>query len=97
MKILGTILSALTALLLAGVPANARTVFSDKKAKATESEGVRARVWLNKGETRALDGYLRSALVNRPDHIEFSLTPDGERARYVNEDVDSLLLEGTDK
>lgn len=97
MKTLSTILSALTALLLAGVSANARTVFTDQKAKATESEGVRARVWLNKGETRALDGYLRSALVNRPDYIEFSLTPDGERTRYVNEDVDSLLLEGTDK
>ena len=32
MKILSTILSALTALLLAGVPANARAVFSGKKA-----------------------------------------------------------------
>ena len=97
MKTLKIIAFASTALLLAGVSASAQTVLSDKKAKAEESEGVRARVWLNKGETRALDGYLRSALVNRPDHIEFSLTPDGERTRYINEDVDSLLLEGTDK
>ena len=84
MKTLKIIAFASTALLLAGVSASAQTVLSDKKAKAEESEGVRARVWLNKGETRALDGYLRSALVNRPDHIEFSLTPDGERTRYIN-------------
>lgn len=29
--------------------------------------------------------------------MEISLTPKGERTRYINEDVDSLLLEGTDK
>ena len=49
------------------------------------------------GETKVVNGYLRSALVNRPDHVEISLTPEDERTRYVNEDVDSLLLAGTDK
>ena len=81
-------------MLLAGLSANAQTV-SDKKARRQKDEDVKATVWLNKGGQRVLEGYLRSALVNRPDHIEFSQTPDGERIRYVNEDVDSLLLEGT--
>ena len=84
------------AMLLAGISTSAQTVV-DKKAKRQKEDDVKVRVWLNKGDQRVLDGYLRSALVNRPDHIEFSATPDGERIRYVNEDVDSLLLEGTDK
>lgn len=67
--------------------------------KGTEdgSDEVKVKAWLNKGETKVIDGYLRSVLVNRPDHVEISLTPDGERTRYVNEDIDSLLLAGTDK
>ena len=87
---------AMAMLLFAGVSASARTVV-DKKTEDLKDEDVRARIWLNKGGDRVLDGYLRSPLVNRPDHVEFSLTPDGERTRYINEDVDSLLLEGTDK
>ncbi len=83
-------------MLLAGLSANAQTV-SDKKSRRQKDEDVKATVWLNKGGQQVIDGYLRSALVNRPDHIEFSQTPDGERIRYVNEDVDSLLLEGSDK
>ena len=65
--------------------------------KKNEDEGVKARIYLNKGDKKALDGYLRSAIINRPDHIEFSLTQDGERTRYLNEDVDSLVLEGSDR
>ena len=61
-----------------------------------KEENAKIRVWLNKN-VKVIDGYLRSAIINRPDHIEVSLTPDGERMRYLNEDVDSLLLEGTDK
>ena len=87
---------AMAMLLFAGVSASARTVV-DKKTEDLKDEDVRARIWLNKGGDRVLDGYLRSPLVNRPDHVEFSLTPDGERTRYINEDVDSMLLEGTDK
>lgn len=77
--------------------ASAALMLAGAIAFAQSDSDVQARIWLNKGEKRVLDGYLRSALVNRPDHIEFSLTPDGERTRYINEDVDSLLLEGSDK
>lgn len=83
-------------MLLAGISANAQNA-GGKKARQPKDDDVKVRIWLNKGEQRVLDGYLRSALVNRPDHIEFSTTPDGQRIRYINEDVDSLLLEGTDK
>lgn len=83
-------------MLFAGIFAKAQTVV-DKKARQPKDDEVKIRIWLNKGEQRVLDGYLRSALVNRPDHIEFSTTPDGKRTRYINEDVDSLLLEGMDK
>lgn len=76
--------------------ANVQTEKS-KKVRQPKNDDVQVRIWLNKGEQKILDGYLRSALVNRPDNIEFSLTPDGRRTRYINEDVDSLLLEGTDK
>lgn len=93
----GIITCALTALALAaGITSHAQTV-SDKKAKRQKEEVVNVRVWLNKGEDKVIDGYLRSALVNRPDNIEISLTADGNRIRYVNEDVDSLLLDGSDK
>lgn len=93
----GIITCALTALALsAGITSHAHTV-SDKKAKRQKEEIVNVRVWLNKGEDKVIDGYLRSALVNRPDNIEISLTADGKRMRYVNEDVDSLLLDGSDK
>lgn len=93
----GIITCALTALALsAGITSHAQTV-SDKKAKRQKEEVVNVRVWLNKGEDKVIDGYLRSALVNRPDNIEISLTADGKRMRYVNEDVDSLLLDGSDK
>lgn len=93
----GIITCALTALALAaGITSHAQTV-SDKKAKRQKEEIVNVRVWLNKGEDKVIDGYLRSALVNRPDNIEISLTADGKRMRYVNEDVDSLLLDGSDK
>lgn len=93
----GIITCALTVLALsAGITAHAQTV-SDKKAKRQKEEIVNVRVWLNKGEDKVIDGYLRSALVNRPDNIEISLTADGKRMRYVNEDVDSLLLDGSDK
>ena len=88
---------ALTALALsAGITSHAQTV-SDKKANRQKEEVVNVRVWLNKGEDKVIDGYLRSALVNRPDNIEISLTADGKRMRYINEDVDSLLLDGSDK
>ena len=83
-------------MLSSGIYAEGQTVF-DKKARQPKGNDVKVRIWLNKGEQKVLDGYLRSALVNRPDNIEFSLTPDGKRTRYINEDVDSLLLEGTDK
>ena len=83
-------------MLLAGFSAKAQTAVG-KKARQEKDDDVKVRIWLNKGERKVLDGYLRSALVNRPDNIEFSLTPDGQRTRYINEDVDSLLLEGTDK
>ncbi len=73
--------------------ANAGVVSGEKD----DDNGVKAKIWLNKGEEKVLNGYLRSAIIGRPDHIEFSLTPDGERTRYLNEDVDSLLLEGSDK
>ena len=93
----GIITLALTALALsAGITSHAQTV-SDKKAKRQKEEIVNVRVWLNKGEDKVIDGYLRSALVNRPDNIEISLTADGKRMRYINEDVDSLLLDGSDK
>ena len=93
----GIITCALTVLALsAGITAHAQTV-SDKKAKRQKEEIVNVRVWLNKGEDKVIDGYLRSALVNRPDNIEISLTTDGKRMRYVNEDVDSLLRCGADK
>ena len=82
--------------LLAGISANAQTVV-DKKTRQQEDDDVKVRVWLNKGELKVIDGYLRSVLINRPDHIEFSVAPDGERIRYINEDVDSLLVDGTDK
>ena len=88
----GIITCALTALALsAGITSHAQTV-SDKKAKRQKEEIVNVRVWLNKGEDKVIDGYLRSALVNRPDNIEISLTADGKRMRYVNEDVDSCFL-----
>ena len=83
-------------LFLVAAPANGQA--SGKKADSKkESEEVKVKAWLNKGETKVINGYLRSTLVNRPDNIEISLTPKGERTRYINEDVDSLLLEGTDK
>ena len=82
--------AAAALLLIAGICVDAHA------ASATD-DNVKARLYLNKGDSRVVDGYLRSAMVNRPDHIEFSLTPDGERVRYINEDVDSLVLEGTDK
>ena len=71
--------------------------FRFEQAKREKEEIVNVRVWLNKGEDKVIDGYLRSALVNRPDNIEISLTADGKRMRYINEDVDSLLLDGSDK
>ena len=83
-------------ILLAGISAKAQTAVG-KKARKEKDDDVKVRIWLNKGDRKVLDGYLRSALVNRPDNIEFSLTPDGKRTRYINEDVDSLLLQGTDK
>ena len=93
----GIISCALTVLALsAGITSHAQTV-SDKKANRQKEEAVNVRVWLNKGEDKVIDGYLRSALVNRPDNIEISLTADGKRMRYINEDVDSLLLDGSDK
>lgn len=83
-------------LFLVAAPANGQA--SGKKADSKkESKEVKVKAWLNKGETKVINGYLRSTLVNRPDNIEISLTPKGERTRYINEDVDSLLLEGTDK
>ena len=97
MKIKALTISVCAAALLlcTGVPADGQ---SRKKAGSKKENGdVRVRAWMNKGETKTIDGYLRSSLVNRPDHIEISLTPGGERTRYINEDVDSLLLEGTDK
>lgn len=63
---------------LSAVSAEAQTVVDKKK-----DDDVRVRIWLNKGERKVLDGYLRSALVNRPDNIEFSTTPDGKRTRYI--------------
>ena len=93
----GIISCALAVLALsAGITSHAQTV-SDKKANRQEEEIVNVRVWLNKGDDKVIDGYLRSALVNRPDNIEISLTADGKRMRYINEDVDSLLLDGSDK
>ena len=59
---------AMAMLLFAGVSASARTVV-DKKTEDLKDEDVRARIWLNKGGERVLDGYLRSPLVNRPDHV----------------------------
>lgn len=96
MKALNILTCAVAMLLCAGVPANGQK--AGKKAESKEkSEDVRVKAWLNKGETKVIDGYLRSTLINRPDHIEISLTPKGERTRYINEDVDSLVLQGTDK
>ena len=93
----GIISCALTVLALsAGITSHAQTV-SDKKANRQKEEVVNVRVWLNKGEDKVIDGYLRSALVNRPDNIEISLTADGKSMRYIHEDVDSLLLDGSDK
>lgn len=69
---------------------NKNVAGTGKSGKGSKNNG-------NVGEAKVIDGYLRSAIINRPDHIEVSLTPDGERMRYLNEDVDSLLLEGTDK
>ncbi len=83
-------------ILLAGISAKAQAAVG-KKARQEKDDDVKVRIWLNKGDSKVLDGYLRSALVNRPDYIEFSLSPDGKRTRYINEDVDSLLLQGTDK
>lgn len=96
MKALNILTCAAALLLFAGVPASGQAS-GKKSGSKKESETVKVRVWLNKGETKVLDGYLRSTLINRPDNIEISLTPTGERTRYINEDVDSLLLEGTDK
>lgn len=85
-------LSCAVMLLVCGYVAGAQNTGAEEG-----SDEVKVKAWLNKGETKVIDGYLRSVLVNRPDHVEISLTPDGERTRYVNEDVDSLLLAGTDK
>ncbi len=93
-RIFTCVLIALT--LFAGITSHAKTII-DKKVKSQKEDNVTIRVWLNKGENKVIDGYLRSALVNRPNDIEISLTADGKRIRYVNEDVDSLLLEGSDK
>ena len=68
------------ALLLFIVAAPANGQASGKKTGSKkESEEVRVKAWLNKGETKVLNGYLRSTLVNRPDNIEISLTPKGFR------------------
>ncbi|HCZ22578.1 MAG TPA: hypothetical protein DHU72_03850 [Rikenellaceae bacterium] len=83
-------------LFVAGISASAAPIPGDKDGKQGDDE-VKVRIWLNKGDHKVLDGYLRSALVNRPKEVEFSLTPKGERIRYINEDVDSLLLDGSDK
>ena len=66
----GIITCALTALALAaGITSHAQTV-SDKKAKRQKEEIVNVRVWLNKGDDKVIDGYLRSALVNRPTTLK---------------------------
>ena len=83
-------------LVCAGFPANGQSSGKKSGSKKEDAE-IKVKAWLNKGETRIVDGYLQSTLINRPDHIEISLIPKGERIRYINEDVDSLLLEGTDK
>ena len=76
----GIISCALAVLALsAGITSNAQTV-SDKKAKSQEEEVVNVRVWLNKGEDKVIDGYLRSALVNRPDNIEIRATASNSSA-----------------
>ena len=96
MKAFNISVFAAALLLFVGIPAGAQT--SGAKAAAEEGSGdVTVRAWLNKGDSRVIDGYLRSSLVNRPDNVEISLTPNGERTRYINEDVDSLLVAGTDK
>lgn len=69
-----------------------------KEKDSKEEQAVRVTLYLNEnaplqhGEGRVLEGYLRSAMVNDPGFLEVSATPDGERARYASEDVDSLTV-----
>lgn len=45
-----------------------------------------------KSGERVVNGYLRSAMANDPEFFEVSATPEGERVRYISEDVDSLTV-----
>ncbi len=76
-------------------------LYARKKEKnSNEDQAVRITLYLNEnaplqpGEGRVFEGYLRSAMVNDPGFLEVSGTPDGERTRYVSEDVDSLTIMG---
>ena len=69
------------------------------KKKREKEEAVAVMLYLNKAVNEngslkgtVVEGYLRSAIVNDPTFFEVSETPDGERVRYISEDIDSLVV-----
>ena len=70
-----------------------------KKKEKKEAKAVAVTLYLNKTvndpstpKDLVVKGYLRSAIVNDPSFFEISETPDGERVRYISEDIDSLMI-----
>lgn len=67
-----------------------------KKDKTQKEEtAVKVTLYLNgnlKSGECVVNGYLRSAMANDPEFFEVSATPEGERVRYISEDVDSLTV-----
>ena len=68
-----------------------------RKKKKIDAEAVPVTLYLNKivSQSKSSDcekGYLRSAIVNDPTFFEVSETTQGERIRYISEDIDSLIV-----
>ena len=67
-----------------------------RKKKKIDAEAVPVTLYLNKivsqSKSSIVKGYLRSAIVNDPTFFEVSETPQGERIRYISEDIDSLIV-----
>ncbi|WP_270569421.1 hypothetical protein [Coprobacter secundus] len=69
------------------------------RKKKEKEEAVSVILYLNKvanandnSKGMVIKGYLRSAIVNDPTFFEVSETPNGERIRYISEDIDSLVV-----
>ncbi len=68
-----------------------------RKTSGKKEDAVRVTLYLNgnhegAGEMSRVDGFLMSAMLNDPEYFEVSSSPDGERVRYISEDVDSLVI-----